>query len=86
MATQQTPSRPRSTDKSKVLPESPATIVPAEADSDSEYADATESTGGSAADQADAVKPVGDQNAPGSVKRKEASMEPGHSGLVVGGF
>lgn len=75
MATQQTPSRPRSSDPSKVLPERRATIVPAEADSDSdsEYADATESTGGSAADQADAIKPVGDQNAPGSVKRKEAS-------------
>ena len=73
MAAQQTPSRSRAQDKPKVLPECPATVVPAEADSDSEYADATESTGGTAADQADAVKSVGDQNAPGSVKRKQAA-------------
>jgi hypothetical protein len=72
MATQQTPPRPRSSDKPKAPPEKPASVVPAEADSDSEYADATESTGGTAADQADAVKELGDENAPGSVKRNAA--------------
>jgi len=74
MATQQTPPRPWPSNKPKTPPR-PATVVPSEADSDSdsEYADATESTGGSAADQADAVKEIGDENAPGSVKRQEAS-------------
>jgi hypothetical protein len=71
MATQQPLPRLRPADKPKILPRKPATAVPSEADSDSEYADATESTGGSAADQADTVKEVGDENAPGSVKRKE---------------
>ena len=73
MATRQKPPHPRSSDKPKAPAEKAATVVPSEADSDSEYADATESTGGSAADQADAVKEVGDENAPGSVKRKEMS-------------
>lgn len=73
MAIQQPQPCPRSTDKPKVHAAKPATVVPAEAGSDSEYADASESTGGSAADQADAIKEVGDENAPGSVKRKEAT-------------
>lgn len=64
MATQQTQPCPRSTDKPKVPAAKPVTVVPA---------DASESTGGSAADQADALKEVGDENAPGSVKRKEAT-------------
>ncbi|RZL86292.1 MAG: hypothetical protein EOP82_30410 [Variovorax sp.] len=73
MANQQALPRRRSSDNPKALPEKPATVSTPDADGDSEYADATESTGGSAADQADAVKEVGDKNAPGAVKRKEAS-------------
>lgn len=55
----------------RFLPRNLRLLFPPEADSDSGYADATASTGGSAVDQADAVK-EGMKRA-GSVKSKEAS-------------